>query len=309
MDNMIVDILNDQLNDKLWDVVPRTKCKKRKTHAKARKCMPINNFTIQGFVEYVNNLTTKVQIMEVSVAEKAKARKCMPINNFTIQGFVEYVNNLTTKVQIMEVSVAEKVSYTLEASIYVQMEARMGNSTVKRITTGETASKEPYDPLAKVKPEKLQKVLDFIKPDLKKRSLNIAASMLMFHRRSMQSQSPYSSSRIAFLDRCFVNSWVNDYKNLVVYIGNSTVKRITTGETASKEPYDPLAKVKPEKLQKVLDFIKPDLKKRSLNIAASMLMFHRRSMQSQSPYSSSRIAFLDRCFVNSWVNDYKKYDQ
>ncbi|KAF2546875.1 hypothetical protein F2Q70_00021989 [Brassica cretica] len=174
MDNMIVDILNDQLNDKLWDVVPRTKCKKRKTHAKARKCMPINNFTIQGFVEYVNNLTTKVQIMEVSVAEK--------------------------------------VSYTLEASIYVQMEARMGNSTVKRITTGETASKEPYDPLAKVKPEKLQKVLDFIKPDLKKRSLNIAASMLMFHRRSMQSQSPYSSSRIAFLDRCFVNSWVNDYK-------------------------------------------------------------------------------------------------
>lgn len=56
---------------------------------------------------------------------KAKARKCI-INNFTIQGFVEYVNNLTTKVQIMEVSVAEKVSYTLEASIYVQMEARMG---------------------------------------------------------------------------------------------------------------------------------------------------------------------------------------
>lgn len=32
LDNMIVDILNDQLNDKLWDVVPRTKCKKRKTH-------------------------------------------------------------------------------------------------------------------------------------------------------------------------------------------------------------------------------------------------------------------------------------
>lgn len=31
-DNMIVDILNDQLNDKFWDVVPRTKCKKRKTH-------------------------------------------------------------------------------------------------------------------------------------------------------------------------------------------------------------------------------------------------------------------------------------
>ena len=44
-------------------------------------------------------------------------------------------------------------------------------------------------------------------------------------------------------------------------------------------------------------------------MAAEMLMFHRRSMQSKSPYSSPRIAFLDRWFVQSWVNDYKKSDQ
>lgn len=31
LDNMIVDILNDQLNDKFWDVVQRTECLKRKT--------------------------------------------------------------------------------------------------------------------------------------------------------------------------------------------------------------------------------------------------------------------------------------
>ncbi|CAF2078570.1 BnaC01g35700D [Brassica napus] len=45
------------------------------------------------------------------------------------------------------------------------------------------------------------------------------------------------------------------------------------------------------------------------HMAAEMLMFHRRSMQSKSPYSSPRIAFLDRWFVQSWVNDYKKSDQ
>ncbi|KAL0683555.1 hypothetical protein Bca4012_050403 [Brassica carinata] len=77
------------------------------------------------------------------------------------------------------------------------------------------------------------------------------------------------------------------------YLGNSTVKRIITGEKDSKEPYDPLAKVEAGKLQKVLDFIKSDL----------------RSRQEQSPYSSSRIAFLSRWFVNSWVNDYKNWDQ
>lgn len=42
------------------------------------------------------------------------------------------------------------------------------------------------------------------------------------------------------------------------YVGNSTVKRIITGEKVSKEPYDPLAKVEAEKVQKVLDFIKTD---------------------------------------------------
>ena len=35
LDNMIVDILNDQLNDKFWDVVPLTKCQKRKTQVSA----------------------------------------------------------------------------------------------------------------------------------------------------------------------------------------------------------------------------------------------------------------------------------
>lgn len=43
------------------------------------------------------------------------------------------------------------------------------------------------------------------------------------------------------------------------YVGNSTVKRIITGKTISKASYDPLAKVNPEKLQKVLDFVKSDL--------------------------------------------------
>ena len=50
----------------------------------------------------------------------------MPINNITIQNFLECVNNLNAKVETMDVSVAEKVSKILEASIHTQMEAKMG---------------------------------------------------------------------------------------------------------------------------------------------------------------------------------------
>ncbi|KAL0685137.1 hypothetical protein Bca4012_051985 [Brassica carinata] len=121
---------------------------------------------------------------------------------------------------------------------------------------------------------------------------------------------------------------------------DSTVKRIITGVTPSTVSYDPFAKVESQKLTKVMDFIKRDLAQEESgygefsakfylkimvprnvwptenygwlcdsHLAAAMLMFHRRSMQSSSPYASRRIAFLDRWFVKSWVNDFEKQDK
>lgn len=43
-------------------------------------------------------------------------------------------------------------------------------------------------------------------------------------------------------------------------------------------------------------------------MTSAMLMFHKRSMKDPSPYSSSRITFLEHWFVKMWVRDYKKYD-
>ncbi|CAH8384606.1 unnamed protein product [Eruca vesicaria subsp. sativa] len=65
LDNMIVDILSDQLNDKFWDVVPLTKCHKRRIHEESHIDMPI-----QKLLEAVNNLTGGVETMDVSVAER-----------------------------------------------------------------------------------------------------------------------------------------------------------------------------------------------------------------------------------------------
>nr|VDD34097.1 unnamed protein product [Brassica oleracea] len=127
---------------------------------------------------------------------------------------------------------------------------------------------------------------------------------------------------------------------LWLFVGNSTVKRIITGVTPSTVSYDPFAKVESQKLVKVMDFVKRDLEQEESgygefcaqfylkimvprdawptdkygwlsdsHIAATMLMFHRRSIQSTSPYSSSRVAFLDRWFMKSWVNDFEKQDK
>ncbi|CAH8334435.1 unnamed protein product [Eruca vesicaria subsp. sativa] len=69
LDNMIVDILSDQLNDKFWDEESHT--------------------------------------------------------DMPIQKLLEAVNNLTGRVETMDVSVAERVIKTLEASVQAQMDARM----------------------------------------------------------------------------------------------------------------------------------------------------------------------------------------
>lgn len=50
----------------------------------------------------------------------------MPTINITIQKLLEAVNNLSGRLETMDVSVAERVSKTLEASVQAQMEARIG---------------------------------------------------------------------------------------------------------------------------------------------------------------------------------------
>ncbi|KAH0854625.1 hypothetical protein HID58_057835, partial [Brassica napus] len=103
-------------------------------------------------------------------------------------------------------------------------------------------------------------------------------------------------------------------------VGKSTVKRIITTY------YDPSDKVSETKWKKLLDFPRTHADDEDLttprkdwetdesrwltdsHMTSAMLMFHKRSMKDPSPYSSSRITFLEHLFVKMWVRDYKKYD-
>ncbi|XP_056856155.1 uncharacterized protein LOC130505573 [Raphanus sativus] len=116
LDNMIVDILNDQLNDKFWEVVPPTNPLKRKTHVTAP--------SVPDRVD--ESPSTKRKKRKETASEMEESHNDMPTINITIQKLLEAVNNLSGRLETMDVSVAERVSKTLEASVQAQMEARMG---------------------------------------------------------------------------------------------------------------------------------------------------------------------------------------
>ncbi|KAG2288329.1 hypothetical protein Bca52824_047933 [Brassica carinata] len=363
LDNMIVDILNDQLNDKFWDVVPLTKCQKRKT-----------------------------QVSAPSVPEREESHTDMPINNNIIQKLVEAVNNLSGRVETMDVSVAERVTKTLEASVQAQVEARMAlfetemknkmaileedinvlkGKDEEKVTSNAGNSKAHEDddacsntmswmvqtkkgsvdglPIQRVvkKEKKINKTMPGKKVKIEKPfsipQQSISTEDWEDHlkwQKSVKCRLALEALASILEEPTRKRKTKLTKTQVFPYVGNSTVKRIVSGKTVSKESYDPLAKVAPEKLKKVLDFIKSDLEDaesgygdrsarfyltlllpreawptknygwlHDSHMAAAMHMFHRRSMQSQSPYYSPRIAFLDCWFVNSWVNDYKKYDE
>ncbi|CAH2071294.1 unnamed protein product [Thlaspi arvense] len=124
----------------------------------------------------------------------------------------------------------------------------------------------------------------------------------------------------------------------IVRQGNSTVKRIISGVTQSVTVYDPFAVVDESLYAKLLDFMQPDDMEpiatwdtnvefykviitprihwpnntygwlTTSHLCAAMLMFHKRSMRTPSPYYSSWITFLNQWFVNTWVRDYKTFD-
>ncbi|KAG2264716.1 hypothetical protein Bca52824_071795 [Brassica carinata] len=385
LDNMIVDILNDQLNDKFWDVVPLTKCQKRKTQVSA-----------PSVPERVDTSpSTKRRKEKETAPEMEESHTDMPINNSIIQKLVEAVNNLSGRVETMDVSVAERVTKTLEASVQARVEARMAlfetemknkmaileedinvlkGKDEEKVTSNAGNSKAHEDddacsntmswmvqtkkgsadslPIKRVvkKEKKINKTMPgkkvkiektFSIPQLNDQSISTEDwENHLKWQKSVKCRLALEALASSLEEPTRKRKTKLTKTQVFSYVGNSTMKRIISGKTVSKESYDPLAKVAPEKLKKVLDFIKSDLEDaesgygdrsarfyltlllpreawptknygwlHDSHMAAAMHMFHRRSIQSQSPYYSPRIAFHDRWFVNSWVNDYKKYDE
>ncbi|KAL0854393.1 hypothetical protein Bca101_059545 [Brassica carinata] len=304
LDNMIVDILNDQLNDKFWDVMP-----------------PTNAPTVPDRVD--ESPSTKRKKEKVTAPEMEESHTDMPMNNITIQKLLEAVNNLTGRVETMDVSVAERVVKTLEASVQAQMEAKMGlfetewknkmaileeeinvlkgknvekvpsfagkskahdedNASSNTMSWMVQTKKSSFDgvpiksvikkektnkktmpgtgntdevPLKKVKIEK-----PFGIPQLNDQSISTEGwENHLKWQKSVKCRHVLEALASSLKEPTRRRKTQLTKTQIWPYEGNSTVKRIIAGKTVSKESYDPLAKVDPQKLQNVLNFIKSDL--------------------------------------------------
>ncbi|KAL0754765.1 hypothetical protein Bca101_092433 [Brassica carinata] len=167
------------------DVGTSTKRKKDKAHVDgchASDMVVAHNIAILGLVESVKNLSAKIDGIDVNVADKVSEKL-----DATIQAKVD------AKVGLYEKEMMEKIAMLVE-----DIKNRKEKAYVNIHT--DVANSNDHNSIAQEE------------DDDSSNALHLAAAMLMFHRRSMQSSSPYASRRIAFLDRWFVKSWVNDFE-------------------------------------------------------------------------------------------------
>ncbi|KAF8091974.1 hypothetical protein N665_0430s0011 [Sinapis alba] len=229
-------------------------------------------------------------------------------HNVVILGLVESIKILTEKIEGIDVSVADKVNKALEATIDAKVEVRVG----------------VYDSDLRMKIEKLEEEINYLKS---KADVNI---------------SPDVANSKAYEDEDACSNdlkKINSQDGLLIDCVELTNKEVKKTE---KNVRIPLRIVKQEK-----SFEIPQLNDESIStgtLASTLEESTRRhkhqltktqvwpyvgnstvkciitaycsskayvscSKQEQSQYSSSRIAFLSRWFVNRWVNDYKKWDQ
>ncbi|CAN6854278.1 unnamed protein product [Brassica oleracea] len=97
MDNMIVDILNSQLNERFWDGLPCTEGQKRKYQVRA-----------PAVPNTVDEIPSTKRKMDREPAGGC-ASEMVTAHNAAILGLVESIKILTEKVERIDVSVAKKV--------------------------------------------------------------------------------------------------------------------------------------------------------------------------------------------------------
>ncbi|CAN6820353.1 unnamed protein product, partial [Brassica oleracea] len=352
LDNMIKDILNGQLNEKFWDAVPTTKYQKRKNSV-AASVVP-------------NQRPSTMRRKDKELADGGEAYDMAAEHNVAISGLAELVKILTAKMEGIDDSVADKVTKALEATIDSKVEARVRayesdlRNQIAKLEAQINDSKNNAD--VNIAPDvATSKAYE----DEEDGACSNDLSWIVQKKINSQDGLPIDCVvKKEKKDKKTMDSTQNLTTEVVIKTKKKTgiplrrvkqekafeIPQLNDESISSKdlenhlqwrrEPYDPLAKVEAEKLQKVLDFIKSDLEAKEAgvgdesagfflklliprddwptkdygwlndsHISAAMLMFHRRSRQEQSLYSSSRIAFLSHWFVNSWVNDYKNWDQ
>ncbi|KAF8077541.1 hypothetical protein N665_1029s0001 [Sinapis alba] len=267
LDNMIKDILNGQLNEKFWDAMPATKCEKRK-YGVAASVVPnvaAHNVAILWLVESIKILTAKIEGIDVSVGDevskaleatidaKVEARVREEINYLKNKADVKNAPDVTSSEAYEEDDacsndlswiVQNKINsqYGLPIACVVKKEKKDKKTMEKEDLTNKEVKKTEKKseiPLRRVKQEK-----GFEIPELHDESISTEGweNHLQWEKR-INCRTVLERLASTLEEPTCRRKPQLTKTQVWPYVGNSTVRRIITGEKVSKQPYDPLAKV------------------------------------------------------------------
>ncbi|KAH0852122.1 LOW QUALITY PROTEIN: hypothetical protein HID58_094197, partial [Brassica napus] len=314
------------------DVGTSTKRKKDKEHVDgchASDMVVAHNIAILGLVESVKNLSAKIDGIDVNVADKVSEKL-----DATIQAKVDAKKEMMEKITMLVEDIKN-----LKEKAYVNIHTDVANSNDHN-SIAQEEDDDSSNALCVVKKEKKQVRLwrRSATEEVKKEKAIVIPELNDISISSKTRSSICSGKDVEKRSKHLLQFWRSLHKKTTVDEDSAmavrrefTVKRIITGVTPSTVSYDPFAKVESQKLTKGpkesgygefrAKFYLKIMVPRNVwptenygwlcdsHLAAAMLLFHRSSMQSSSPYASRRIAFLDRWFVKSWVNDFEKQDK
>ncbi|KAH0873701.1 hypothetical protein HID58_071063 [Brassica napus] len=368
---MIKDIFNGQLNEKFWDAMPTTKCEKRKygvaasvvpnqsPSTKRRKdkepadggeasdMVAAHNVAISGLAGLLKILTAKVEGIDVSVADKVTKALDATIDSKVEARLRVYDSDLQKQIAKLEAQINDSknnagVNIAPDVATSKAYEDEDDGACSNDLITSQDGL--PVDCVVK-KEKKDKKTMDSTHNLTNKEVIKTEKKAGIPLRRVKQEKAfeipqlnDESISTCFKFEGAYTHTQASvDKDSSLPFVGNSTVKRIITGEKVSKEPYDPLAKVEAEKLHKVLDFIKSDLEAKEPGVGDESAGFFLKLMIPRDDWPTKNYGWLhdsQQClcftdgpgknslcipllelhfcltgFVNSWVNDYKNWDQ
>ncbi|CAN7042907.1 unnamed protein product [Brassica rapa subsp. trilocularis] len=335
VDNMLKDILNGQLNEKFWNAMPTTKCEKRK-YGVAASVVAAHNVAISGLAELLKILTAKVEGIDVSVADKVTKALDATIDSKVEARLRVYDSDLRKQIAKLEAQINDSknnagVNIAPDVTTSKAYEDEDDGACSNDLINSQDGL--PVDCVVK-KEKKDKKAMDST-PNLTNKEVIKTEKKAGIPLRRVKQEKAFA---IPQLNDESISS--KDFENHLQW-EKSVICRATKAsvDKDSKEPYDQLAKAEAEKLQKVLDFIKSDLEAKEPCVGDDSAGFFLKLMIPRDDWPTKnygwlhdslsqclcftdgpgknnlciplldRIAFMSHWFVNSWVNDYKNWDQ
>ncbi|KAL0702407.1 hypothetical protein Bca4012_058529 [Brassica carinata] len=258
--NLITDILHGELDNTYWNLNSRTapvpNKEKRKLHACGSSLNSTRDDTFQlGLIEAMNTLTAKVGSMDTIIVEKVLIAVDTSADEKINARIAEAELVFTKKISTLQEEIAqlrEKMQATApknDAHYNVNHEDEVNSNSQSWMVQDKASSQMDAA------------VQCVVRKNAKKSEVKLKSPILLDTGEDKQKYGKLGAMldqlAASVLDGPLQKCKPQLTKTQVYpYVGNSTVKRITPGDSISKAHYDPLTKVAGTKFKNLLDYLR-----------------------------------------------------